>query len=77
MPLVKRFIAFEKGQIVTLSSLSLNSRTVAKKTERSKAVLINFLNLNDNYGKGNFWCRPEALSSWEERTVLRLTSTGK
>ena len=54
MPLVKRFIAFEKGQIVTLSSLSLNSRTVAKKTERSKAVLINFLNLNDNYGKGNF-----------------------
>ena len=55
----------------------MNSRTTAKKIERSKSVVNNLLNLNDNYCKKNSGGRPKSQTSTEEQTVLRLASTEK
>ena len=77
MPRVKRLTEFGKEKISSLSSSGLNSSAIAKKIGRSKTVVNNFLNLNDNYGKRNSGGSPKALSSRKEWTVLRLASTGK
>ena len=75
----KRLTNFEKEHNIALSSPGLNSWCIAKKIGKCKTVIniFFFLNLNDNYDKRNSGGRPKALSSREEQTVLRLTSTGK
>ena len=48
-----------------------------KKIERSKTVVNNFLNLNDNYGKRISRGKLKALLLRKVRTVLHLDSAGK
>ena len=51
MPRAKRLTEFEKGGIVELSSSGLSCQAIVKSIKRSKTVVHDFLQLNDNYGK--------------------------
>ena len=73
----KKLIEFESGRIDAFSFSRFNSRTIVKNIGRSKTVVNNLLNLNDNYLKTNSGGRPKTLSSREEQTVLRVASREK
>ena len=77
MTKAKTLTKFVKRQIASLPSSGLTNQAIAKKIGRSKTVVNNFVNLNDNYGKRNSRGRLKAFSSRGERTTLRFASIEK
>lgn len=66
--------AVEKGKIDAFKELGLSGREIAKRLDRSKTAVNNYLADPENYGKNRKGRTAEATTYREKRSILRLAS---
>lgn len=77
MPRGTHLTEFEKGVItgyVNAPGAKLSNREIARRINRSEAVIRNFLNDPDAYGKNKKGGRPQLLSARDKREISRAAS---
>lgn len=70
----KTLTVAERGQIDAFKEMGLSSREIARKLNRSKTVVNNYLADPQNYGKNQKGRTAQATTSREKRLILRIAS---